>query len=330
MPRLNAWLLAFLLALPAAAGCSAAPRAAPLVLERTIPLKDVAGRIDHLDLDPGGRRLYVAELGNGTVEAVDLDRGLVVARAAGLKEPQGLAILPGRGELAVASGGDGTLRFFRAADLAPLATVVLGSDADNVRLDRTTGRVVVGFGSGALAVVDPATRQVVSKAALAAHPEGFQLEAGRAYVNLPDAGRIAEVDLSTGRQLAAWPTGWLRFNFPLALDPGTGALATVFRLPARLAILDSGTGARRQTLDTCGDADDLFFDARRRRLYVLCGQGQVDVFQASAQGYERTGSVRSRSGARTGLFSPQLDRLYVAARATSGRDAAILVFRPAP
>ena len=219
---------------------------------------------------------------------------------------------------------------YRGADLSLVGSVKLGADADNVRIDRTTGRVIVGFGSGALAIVDPATRRIVSQVPLPAHPEGFQLEGGWAYVNLPDAGRIDVVDLTSGKRLATWPNGWLKFNFALALDPPAGTLVAVYRFPTRLALYDIATGARRQTLDTCADADDLFFDHQRKRLYVICGSGVVDVFGAAASGYLRLDRIQSRGGARTGFFAPQLDRLFVAARSAGSTPAAILVFRPGP
>jgi DNA-binding beta-propeller fold protein YncE len=315
-------------------GCappSARPQAAPLTLERTILLKDVAGRIDHLAVDVAHGRLFVAELGNGSVDAIDVKSGTLLGRVSGLKEPQGLAYLPIPDELAVATGGDGTLRFFHAADLAPVGSLALGDDADNVRLDAVTGRLVVGFGSGALAVVDTVSRNVVAKIALPAHPEGFQLEGGRAYVNVPGARGIHVLDLAAGRQIAVWPNGWLSANYPLALDPKTGLIATVYRLPATLATIDLRTGARRQTASSCADADDVFFDPGRKRIYVICGGGAVDVFAATATGYSRLARVPSRPGARTGIFAPQLDRLFVAARAQAGsRDAAVLVFRPTP
>ena len=85
-----------------------------LKLERTIPLPNVKGRIDHLAVDVPRQRLFVAELGNGSVDAVDLSSGQT-RRIGGLKEPQGLAYLADRNELVVASGGDGTVRFSTAA-----------------------------------------------------------------------------------------------------------------------------------------------------------------------------------------------------------------------
>jgi hypothetical protein len=328
--RLQPGLLLTVLAAAVLWGCDARSASDPprLTLERAIPLADAKGRIDHLAIDPAHRRLFVAELANGSVEAVDLASGRSRGRITGLSEPQGLGYLPGPDELAVATGGDGMLRFYRAGDLAFVGAVKLGEDADDVRVDLATGHVVVGFGAGALAVVDPATRKIVGRAPLSAHPEGFEVEGGRAYVNVPNAGRIEVVDIASGRRLASWRSGWLKFNFPLALDLGTGTVAAVYRLPSTLAIYDVATGVRRQTLAACGDADDVFFDDRRKRIYIVCGSGAVDVLGQTTTGYARLDRIESRAGARTGAYSRQLDRLFVAARATRSAGAAILVYRP--
>lgn len=326
-------LLTIILALAQTAACRAETTAAgpdaPLVLERTIPLNGVTGRIDHLAVDAPHRRLFVAELGAGTVEAVDLASGASLGRIAGLKEPQGLAYLPARDELVVASGGDGSVRFYRASDLAPMGAVALGDDADNARVDPRSGRVIVGYGSGGLAVIDAASRVVAVRLPLPAHPESFQLDGERALVNVPDAHRIIVGDLSRGRIVASWPAGY-GWNFPMALDATSGALAVVYRFPARMQVLDARSGAGRADTAVCGDADDVFFDARRQRLYVSCGEGRVDVFAAGPQGLSALAGVATRAGARTSLFSPELDRLYVAARAGAGHEAAILVYRPRP
>jgi DNA-binding beta-propeller fold protein YncE len=306
----------------------AASGAPPLVLERTIPLAKVGGRIDHLAIDPQGRRLFVAELGAGSVEAIDLATGRSAGRIEGLKEPQGLGYLPSRGELVVATGGDGMVRFYRGADLSLLGALKLGEDADNVRVDHQTDRLVaVGYGK-ALAVIDPASRAVVRTIPLPAHPEGFQMQQDRAFVNLPEAGAVAALDLAHGRETARWRNPGPHFNFPLALDKGFQKVAVVYRLPARLVIFDAASGHVDQTLDTCGDADDVFFNREQNRLYVICGGGAVDVFDRLRTGYAPARRVQTRPGARTGLYSEALDRLFVAARAHGGEGAAILVFRP--
>jgi DNA-binding beta-propeller fold protein YncE len=312
------------------AGCCAEtpPEAAPLAPEGRIALPNVAGRIDHLAIDPKGQRLFVAELGNGSVEAIDLRSGRSLGRIAGLKEPQGVGYLPGRDELAIATGGDGMVTFYRASDLKPLGGLKLGDDADNVRVDAQSGLVAVGYGSGALAVIDPKTREVVRKLPLPAHPESFELDSGRTFVNVPDAGGTIVLDSTTGQQLATWPNRGLHFNFPMAIDPASNMVAVVYRLPAKLRLFEAGSGAVRQVLDTCGDADDVWFDSRRQRVYVICGGGSVDVFAARNGAYAHLDRIATRGGARTGLFSPLLDRLYVASRAGGDQPAAIWVFRP--
>lgn len=315
-------------------GSGRAAEPEPLALERTIPLKGVTGRIDHLAVDLSRKRLFVAELGNGTVDVIDLVAGSIVRRIKGLKEPQGLAYAPDFDILAVASAGDGSVRLFRGADLAPAGTVELADDADNIRLDTRSGNLVVGYGSGGLAVIDPSKASLISRIALPAHPEGFQLDAlnRRAFVNVPDARQIAVVDLEAGRQTANWRMAGLRANFPMALDAARATIAIVFRDPARLVIVDVKTGNSTITLATCGDADDVFFDAKRRHVYVSCGDGNVDVWQQQEDRFRHLKRLRTISGARTSLFVPDLDRLFVAARAGFlglASDAAILVLRPA-
>jgi len=212
--------------------------------------------------------------------------------------------------------------------------VELGDDADNVRLGPKAGQLVVGYGSGGLAILDPAAALVLRTAKLPAHPEGFQVDpvSGRAFVNVPDARQVAIVDLATGILAASWPLpAGVRGNFPMALDGTRTVLAIATRNPAHLVMLDARTGVVTVNLPTCGDADDVFFDARRRRLYISCGSGEVDVVQQDGAGYHPLARIPTQSGARTSLFVPELDRLFVAARAgLLGSGAAILVFRPTP
>jgi DNA-binding beta-propeller fold protein YncE len=330
--RLRRWRLRAVLfaSLCMSGGCSSAsaPESPPLVLAGTIVMPGVAGRIDHLALDSGRNLLFVAALGSGALERIDLNSGRAAGRVGGLPEPQGVGVIPALDEVIVACGGDGSVRFFREDDLAPLGVISLGSDADDVRVDRQAQRVFVGFGNGGLAVIDARSRSAVGRIALPAHPEGFALDGGRAYVNLPDAGEIGVADLALGRLIATWPNHGRRSNFPLNVDPKGGEVAAVYRLPARLLLLDARTGGERAALPACGDADDVYFDGRRARWYVICGDGHVDVFSRTEATLTRLASIDTLPGSRTGLFDPASDRLYVASRAGSGRPAAIRIYRP--
>jgi len=303
---------------------------APLVLERTIPLKDVSGRIDHMAFDLARQRLIVAELGNDTVDVVDIAAGRVVHRITGLKEPQGTGYVANGDLIVVASAGDGTVRLFDGVTFAPSGVIPLGDDADNVRVDGKSGQVVVGYGDGALAVIDPRQRKVVGSIKLAAHPESFQLAESTIFANVPDAREVAVVDPSQGRQTSGWKTGDARSNFPMALTDD-GIVASAFRGPPRLILFRQASGEAAASLNTCGDADDVFFDAKRRRFYISCGEGAVDTVSWDGKTATELGRVETASGARTSRFVPELDRLFVAARAGwLGGGAAILVFRLGP
>lgn len=314
------------------AGPSLAADPPPLVLEAKIPLGAVAGRLDHLAFDPDRQLLYVAELGNDSVGVIDLKQRTVVHRFGGLSEPQGVAYHAATGTLYIANAGDGSLRLFQVSDFSSIGRIELGRDADNIRLDHWRDRIIVGYGKGALAVIDPASRRKIGDMPLAGHPESFQFdEAGdRIFVNVPDAGQITGLDAVSGKPVTLFDSAGASSNFAMAIDPNDHRVIVAFRSPARLVSFASGTGRREASVETCRDADDVFVDARRHRIYVSCGEGVIDVLGQAAGGYERLARIPTVAGARTSLFVPATDRLYLAVRATSSEPAAIWIFRPGP
>jgi YVTN family beta-propeller protein len=303
-----------------------------LELEAKLPLGDVKGRIDHFAIDLNRQRLFVAELGNNSVGVIDLKTQKLIRTLTDLKEPQGVGYVPLTDMLYVANAGDGSVRLFQGADLAAAGRIELGDDADNIRVDRQANRVFVGYGKGVLAVIDPSSGKKISDIPLKAHPEAFQLDlaSGRIFVNVPDAAQIAVVDVASGKQSATWPLRDARANFPMAFDNEANQVIVAFRRPARLMAFGAQDGAVAANLELCGDADDVFVDAKRHRIYASCGEGVVDVIERQTTGYVRVGRVPTVSGARTSLFVPEIDRLFVAVRATSREPAAIWVFRPTP
>src|SRR5215469_6684113 len=150
------------------------PETPPLLnLEHKIALGEVKGRIDHMALDPMRNRLFVAELENNSVGIVDIGERKVVHVITGLTEPQGVGYEPSSDTLYVANGGDGSVHLYRGADYAETSRIDLGDDADNVRIEPDTKHVLVGYGAGGIATIDPTRRTKIADFLLPVHPEGF-------------------------------------------------------------------------------------------------------------------------------------------------------------
>jgi sterol desaturase/sphingolipid hydroxylase (fatty acid hydroxylase superfamily) len=307
------------------------PLSAPLRLVQTIALPGVEGRIDHLAVDVAGRRLFVCALGNGTLEVIDLEAGQRVQSLAGFKEPQGVRYLSDSATVVVASGGDGTATFLGGSPLKRKQSIPVGDDADNVRYDATRRKVYVGR-DGALVVIDPKTASITAQIPLDGHPESFQLDAsGRIYVNVPQRQKVTVVDVAKGAAIASWPLSGTAANYPMALDEQNHRVFVATRRPPRLLAFDPATGRSVATLEIDGDADDLFYDAVRRRLYAICGEGSVVVLaQTDPDHYQAVARVPTAAGARTGLYVPELSRLYVAVPHRAGPHAEIRVFEAGP
>lgn len=302
-----------------------------LQLEAKILLGNVRGRIDHMAVDLKRQRLFVAELGNDSVGVVDLANHRVIRTISGLNEPQGVGYEPSTDMLFVANARDGSVALFDGNDYQAKGRVELGSDADNIRIDTTSKRVIVGYGDGGLAVLDSASRNKIQNTTLKAHPESFQLEpdGDRIFVNLPNAHAVAVVDGKSGRQLASWPMS-KGGNYAMTIDRDRSQLLVAFRNPPELGVFALADGKPVGVVQTCGDIDDLFVDAKRKRVYVSCGQGYVDVLEANDMAYRRATRIPTVSGARTSLFIPDMDRLILAVRESFAGPAAIWIFRPTP
>jgi hypothetical protein len=300
-----------------------------LELTKTVPLPGVEGRMDHLSVDPELKRLFLAALGNGTLEVISLEEGKVVGRIEGLKEPQGVLAIPGEKEVVVASGGDGTVRVYDAKTLSLRHRVDLGEDADNVRWDPRTKRVYVGYGAGALGVLEQGSYRRAGDIKLKGHPESFQLEVRgpRIFVNVPQAGQVAVVDREKGEVVATWPVEGAGANFPMAIDEERRRLFLGCRKPPKLVVLDLDSGKPAASVEISGDTDDLFYDSSRRRIYFSCGEGTIDILdQVDADHYRSAAKLSTREGARTSLFASDLRQFFLAVPARPGKPAELRIY----
>ena len=273
----------------------------PLAQMQVVTLPGVHGRIDHFAVDTAGRRLFVAALGNHTLEVVDVAAGKRITSIPNLNEPQGVAYLPSLHRVVVATRAGGTVTALDDNDYRPVATISNMPDADNLRFDAAAGELYVGHGDGGLGVIDPASMKVVAEIPLPGHPESFRLEEGgsRIFVNVPPTREILVVDRNQRSIVARVSLGSFADNYPMSLDEKGHRLFVAVRHPARLLVFDTRAMNRLAVVPCVGDSDDLFYDAARDRVYVIGGQGYVDVFDASPSArYARLVRIPTRAGAR--------------------------------
>jgi hypothetical protein len=119
-------------------------------------------------------------------------------------------------------------------------------------------------------------------------------------------------------------------NFPMTLDEDAERVLVAFRSPSKLGVFSAGSGEAVASVELCGDADDVFVDAKRALVYASCGDGFLDILNARDHDYRRLARLPTVRGARTSLYVPSIDRLFLAVRSTSTEPAAVWVYRPVP
>jgi DNA-binding beta-propeller fold protein YncE len=294
----------------------------------TIPMEGIEGRIDHMAAGPDGRRLFVAARGSDMVEEIDTKRRQVVGAIRGIKEPQGIYYIAKSKRLAVASGGDGNVRIYDQ-DSKLVGTVDSLEDADNVRYDSASNLLYVGYGQGALAIIDPDKAVKLAEIPLDGHPESFNLEPNRdrIFVNVPTTGEIEVIDREQRRVLTKWTLKGAAANFPMALDERHQRLFIGLRRPARLFVLDTESGRVVTDMEACGDSDDLFYDSINQQIYLSGGAGCISVFrQNSADSYEQLFTLNTPVGSRTSLYISSTHILYAAVPHRGKQRAEIRIF----
>jgi DNA-binding beta-propeller fold protein YncE len=314
-----------------------------LRLVQSIPLPNVKGRMDHMDVDVKGKRLFVAGLENGSMEVVDLGAGQWSKSVPGFKKTQGIAYVPSLNKVFVASGDDGMLRVFRGDSLELLDSIKLELGPNRVTYDPHTKILYVGYGGkdagkdyGEVGIIDAKTDKSLGEIKVEAHPAELLLDkSGKTlYVFVSSASKVQVVDNKKHEVVSTWPVSSQR-NGDGAFDEKTHRLFIGTRTPPQMIVMDSNTGKEVASLPTVEGMDGVYFNAAQKRVYVSGGRdndiGYVFVYQQKdADHYGLIGKIPTKSGAGTSFWSPELNRFYVGAPAHGNEDAAILVFEPQP
>jgi hypothetical protein len=313
----------------------------PLRLVQTIPMPNVKGRIDHMDVDAKGMRLFVAGLENGSLDVVDLRAGKWLKSVPGFKKTQGVAYVRSLNKVFVASGDDAMLRVFRGDTLELLDGIKLDLGPNRVAYDPHTALIYVGYGGkeagkdyGEVGVIDAKTDKHIGDIRVDAHPAELLLDSSgkTLFVFVSAVSKVQVVDTAKREVVSTWPVSSQR-NGDGAFDEKSHRLFIGTRTPPQMIAMDPQSGKEVASLPTVDGMDGVYFDAARKRVYVSGGRdqgvGYVFVYQQrDADHYETIAKIPTRPGAGTSFWSSDLSRYYVAAPAQGNEEAAILVFAP--
>ncbi len=338
--RWNTMIAAALLAGVALLGNEPAPNLhagepASLKLLQKIDLKGGPGRLDHMAVDNKHGRLFVANLSNNSLDIVDLKAGKLVKQIPGQTKVQGIAYAPDLDRIFVGNGMANTCNVFDGKDYQLLKSIEL-PEADNVRYNPRTGLVYVEHAKFkyAMGVFDARTYEHRTDIKVPGRPEAFQLESKRPrlYLNCLDPSRLVVIDTDRNEVLHVYPLQRADRGYPVAIDEANHRVFVGCREKPCVLVMDTESGKPLTTVPIPSDIDDLFYDARHQRLYASCGEGILSVIrQRDADHYETLENIPTVKLARTCLYDPVADRLYLGIPRQEGKEGPeIHVYQPRP
>jgi DNA-binding beta-propeller fold protein YncE len=318
--------------------CTASGNAQPIppfTLSRTIQLSNVVGKFDHLAIDIAGNRLFLAATGNHSVEVIDLKTDKVQQSITGLGKPHGLVWVAATESLYVADGAFAELRVYKGAPLALAGTIKLSDDADDMVYDEAHHLLYVGHGGSdaanpaKVAIVDTRRFRLISNLSVASHPEALEIDPAskRVFENIAESNEVAVIDTVSNAITKHWKLTKAADNVPLAFDSTHQLLYLACRKPGTVIALDAVTGKEIASQPTAAGADDLFYDPKLQRIYVISGAGEVDTYQFKAgKTLLALPVLHTAVGAKTALFVPAQNLLYVGVPGVGEQPAEIRVY----
>ncbi|MHB1426136.1 MAG: YncE family protein [Gemmataceae bacterium] len=315
------------------AGAAFAHAAQPATLEllQTIPLKGKAGRLDHLAIDGKHGRLFVANLSNDSLDIVDLRAGRLLKQIPDQKKIQGIAYAEELDRIYAGNGVSDACNVFDGRDYKLLKSIKLPG-ADNVRYLPRRHLVYVGHAEKTLSAIDARTYEIKATIPLPGRPEAFQLETKRPrlYLNTVEPTRLVAIDTDKNEVLHSYALKSADRAYPMALDETNHRVFLGCRNKPSVVIVDSETGLEVASVAIPEDIDDLFYDAKNKRLYASCGAGALAVIQQrDADHYTTLETIPTAKLARTCFFDPAGERLYLIVPRQEGEEGPTLrLYRP--
>jgi DNA-binding beta-propeller fold protein YncE len=313
----------------------------PLRLVHTTFLPGYVGDFEHFAPDIKGNRLFLLAEDHKTVEVLDIRTGKRIHTISGFGQPHDIVYLPGPNSVIVTEGDDesGAVELVSGSTYKILDKIKLHPDVDGGVYNPVNKYYYVesaGQGPDAkthlLSIIDTQSFKLVGEITLrGGKSEAMAIDRAGAklYVNIRDPDEIGVVDLQTRKLIAEWPIPDAKSENALVLDEPNRRLFSATHTPPKLFVFDIDTGKVVASLPCAVNTDDMGFDPVRKRIYIT-GDGDASVFeQKDADHYVHIAEVPTGYRAKTSIFVPELNRLYLAV-ASKGKRAGGKLVVPEP
>jgi DNA-binding beta-propeller fold protein YncE len=296
----------------------------------TISLPTVKSGLNHMDIDTARHRLFVSAPSNRTLEIIDLTTQQVIKSLPG-ERPAAVRFIPEFNQLYVPSNQ--FVLIYNGTTYEKTGQIDLGSGLDEIQYDLQTKRLYVGCmttdktGIAVIAIPEGKLQTIIK---LSTKPQAFAVEhdGNRLFANNPVTKQVSVIN--TVKQLiqqSFMVSG--EGNCPIALNEANHRLFVGCRNPQKVLVIDTETGKEITKVDIHGDCDDMLFDTYRKRIYVACGEGFIDVIdQTDADHYRMKESISTVSGSRN--FVMDKNHLYLAVPPVNNRPAEVFNYKLVP
>ncbi len=315
-----------------------AQTAAPLKLAAKYEIPaSVKGRFDHLGIDMGGNRLFVVAEEGGQVLVFDLGSGKIV-QTIKVPHPHAVLVRDDLNRIYITDEDKGAVNIYDGKTYQLVKAVPLKVDTDSIGYDPATHYLYVDNGGDnahetftMLCVVDTTAGAKLADIKI----DGDTLEAmaleksgNRLFLNNPAKNEVEVIDRKTNKVTATWPVKLGKDNSTMAFDESAHRLFVGCR-SGQMVVFDTQAGKELQALSIGKGADDLMFDPASKRIYATSGgAGVVNVYkETDPDHYQSLGQVPSGPGGKTGLWAPQLSRLFVPVPGKGTAPSAVYVYQ---
>ena len=278
------------------------------------------GGWDYITYDASGNRLFVAH--GSVIEVLDADTGKKLGQVPATGA-HGVAVVPDENLGFSTNGRAGTVTVFDLKTLKPQTDIKAGENPDAILYDPYSKNVIVMNGrSKDIMAIDPSTLKVAATVPLGGKLEGAAAAPGHVYVNVEDAGEIADVDSKTWKALAHWKLEGCEEPSGLALDEKVGHLFAVCG-NAKMAVVDAKSGKVLALLPTGQGTDGAAYDPSLKSAFASNGEGTLTVVRPSKDGsYQVAANVPTQRSARTIAVDPKSHRVFLPAAELGAPPAA--------